>query len=109
MKNISLLLLMVISIFAFYQFQKPILTEDNAILGAIKYVNIVNEKMNANFNTDKIAEYCVLERGTFWNKITGTRQWSVMIDGVAVDIKANTGEFVQMVFPLGGVITELPK
>ncbi|BBH24180.1 hypothetical protein Back11_55250 [Paenibacillus baekrokdamisoli] len=65
--------------------------------------------MNADFDTDKLADYCVLESDTFWTKVNGNRQWSIMIDGVAVDIKANTGEFVQMVFPLDGVITELPK
>ncbi|MDQ0060203.1 hypothetical protein [Paenibacillus harenae] len=64
--------------------------------------------MNADFDTEKIAAYCVLENDTIWNKITENRQWSVMIDGVAVDIMANTGEFVQMVFPLDGFITELP-
>jgi hypothetical protein len=32
-----------------------------------------------------------------------------MIDGVGVDIKADTGEFVRMVFSLDAVITELPK
>jgi hypothetical protein len=52
---------------------------------------------------------CVLESDTVWNKVIGNRQWSVMIDGVGVDIKADTGEFVRMVFPLDAVITELPK
>src|SRR5437016_3785765 len=99
MKKISLLLLMIISIFAIYQFQKPILTENNAIIKAKEYVNVINEKMNINIDTDKMVDYCVLESDTTWNKIIGNRQWSVMIDGVAVDIKANTGEFVQMVFP----------
>jgi hypothetical protein len=32
-----------------------------------------------------------------------------MIDGVVVDINANTGEFIEMGFPLDGVINELPK
>ena len=65
--------------------------------------------MNGDFDTEKQAEYCLLRNDTFLNKIIGNRQWSVMIDGLAVDIKADTGEFVEMVFPLDGVINELPK
>lgn len=57
----------------------------------------------------KITDYCVLENNTDWNEVIGNRQWFIMIDGVAVYIKAITGEFVQMVFPLDGVITEPPK
>jgi hypothetical protein len=109
MKKISLLLLMAISVFVIYQFQKPILTENNAIIKAKEYVNVINAKMNTDYDTGKLAAYCVLESDTVWNKIIGNRQWSVMIDGVEVDIKANTGEFVKMIFPLDGVITELPK
>ena len=92
-----------------YQFQKPILTENNAIIKAKEYVKVINEKMNVDFDTEKQVEYCLLKNDTLWNKMTGDRQWSVMIDGLGVDIKANTGEFVQMVFPLDGVINELPN
>lgn len=109
MKKIFLLLLIAVSIFVIYQFQKPILSENNAIIKAKEYVKVVNEKMNSDFDTEKQAEYCLLRNDKFWNRIIGNRQWSVMIDGVAVDINANTGEFVEMGFPLDGVINELPK
>lgn len=105
---LSLLCLGVISVFIIYQYQKPILTENNAIAKAKHYVEVINANLNLNFNTDKPADYCTLENDNFWNKITGNRQWSVMIDGLAVDIKAYNGEFVQSVFPLDGVINELP-
>lgn len=109
MKRISLIFLIAVSIFVCYQFQKPMLTENNAIITAKEYVKVINDKMNGNFDTEKQAEYCLLRNDTFWNIIIGNRQWSVMIDGLAVDIKANTGELVEMVFPLDGVINELPK
>ncbi|MEW9698669.1 hypothetical protein [Paenibacillus sp. SI8] len=109
MKKISLIFLMSISLFVIYQFQKPILTENDATIKAKEYIQVINEKMNAGIDTQKPAEYCVLTNDTVWNKMIGNRQWSVMVDGYGVDIQANTGEFVQMIGPLDGVITELPK
>jgi lipoprotein signal peptidase len=109
MKRISLLVLIALSIFVIYQIQKPILTENNAIIKAKEYVKVINEKMNGDYDTEKKAAYCLLENDSFWNRIIGNRQWSVMIDGLAVNIKATSGEFVEMVFPLDGVINELPK
>lgn len=109
MKRISLLLLIALSMFVIYQIQKPILSENNAIIKAKEYVKVGNEKMNSDFDTEKQAEYCLLRNDKLWNRIIGNRQWSVMIDGVVVDINANTGEFVEMGFPLDGVINELPK
>lgn len=110
MKKITLLLLLAaISLFVIYQVQKPILTENNAVIKAKEYVEIINGKYNSEFDTEIPANYVVLENDTIWNKVIGRRLWSVMIDGVAVDIEANTGEFVQMVFPLDGVINELPE
>ncbi|MEC0227068.1 hypothetical protein [Paenibacillus alba] len=109
MKKVSLVFLISISLFMFYQFQKPILTEDNAIIKAKEYIQVINKKMNADIDTQKSAEYCVLTNDTVWNKIIGNMQWSVMVDGYGVDIQANTGEFIQMIGPLDGVVTELPK
>jgi hypothetical protein len=57
MKKISLLLLMAISIFVIYQFQKPILTDNNATIKAKEYVKVINEKKNADFDTEKPADY----------------------------------------------------
>ncbi|GFZ77808.1 hypothetical protein GCM10008018_24300 [Paenibacillus marchantiophytorum] len=65
--------------------------------------------MNEDIDTQKSSEYCMLTNDTVWNKIIGNRQWSVMVDGYGVTIQANTGEFVQMIGPLDGVISELPQ
>jgi len=109
-KKITLLVLLAaISIVVIYQFQKPILTENNAILKAKEYVQLVNERLGSTFDTEKPANYCVLDEDTIWNKFIGNRRWSAMIDGVAVDIRVDSGQFIQMVFPLDGVITELPE
>lgn len=109
MKKIFLVSLISISLFIIYQLQKPILTEDNAIIKAKEYIQVINKKMNADIDTQKSAEYCVLTNDTVWNKIIGSRQWSVMVVGYGVNIQANTGEFVQMIGPLDGVISELPQ
>ncbi|NOU98687.1 hypothetical protein [Paenibacillus planticolens] len=109
MKKISLVFLISISLFIIYQFQKPVLTEDIAIIKAKEYIQVINKKMNVDIDTQKSAEYCVLTKDTVWNKIIGNTQWSVMIDGYSVDIQANTGEFVRVIGPLDGVISELPK
>lgn len=109
MKRITLIVLVAaMNLFIIYQFQKPTLAENDAIQKAKEYVGAVNAKMNSAFDTEKPAHYSVLVNDTAWNKVIGNRQWSIMIGDVAVSIKADTGEFVQMVFPLDGVITELP-
>jgi hypothetical protein len=108
-KENSIILLAVLTVFVIYQFTKPILTEDTASDKAKEYVNLINEKKNSNFDTKKMADYSILNNDNVWNKIIGNRQWTVSIDGVAVYINAYTGEFVEMVFPLDGVINELPK
>ncbi|OME86675.1 hypothetical protein BK120_06965 [Paenibacillus sp. FSL A5-0031] len=110
-KKVTLLLLLAatIGIVVIFQIQKPILSEYNAMIKAKEYVDIVNEKLNSKFDTEINAKYVVLEKNTFWNKLLGNQQWSSMIDGVIVNIDAHSGEFVQMVFPLDGVISKLPE
>lgn len=109
-KKITLLLLLAaIGIVVIFQIQKPILSEYNAMIKAKEYVDIVNEKLNSKFDTEINAKYVVLEKNTIWNKLLGNQQWSSMIDGVVVNVDAHSGEFVQMVFPLDGVINKLPE
>ncbi|AEI40520.1 hypothetical protein [Paenibacillus mucilaginosus] len=108
MKKIYLILLMAVSITVIYQLHKPTIREDKAILKAKEYVNVINEKKSTGFHINRVT-YCLLDNDTVWNRIIGSRQWTVMVDGVSVEINAYTGEFVRMIFPLDGVITELPK
>jgi len=99
---ISLIILIII--FGFYQLQKPILTEHEAISKAKMYLDTVNQQLELTYNTN-IVEMSLLSKDTFWNKATGNRTWYIHIDGVAVILEADTGEFINMVFPMDGVIT----
>ncbi|MDR6550184.1 hypothetical protein [Paenibacillus qinlingensis] len=109
MRKTIVISLIVLSLIAIYQFQRPILTEESAVNKAKEYLQIINTNMKENIQTQKLPDYCVLRKDTFWNKMIGNRQWTVMIDGYGVDIQAYKGEFIQMVGPLDGVITELPN
>lgn len=99
------LLLAVIIIIVGYQYARPILTSDEAISIATKHMEIVNNKMNLSYKTNNF-ESSRVNKDTFWNIASGNRKWSVSIDGVGIDINAYTGEFIEMIFPLDGVITK---
>ena len=100
-----ILLIPVLILFGYYQFQKPILTEHEATSKARKYLETVNRYLDLTYNTN-IVEMSVLNNDTFWNKATGNRTWYIHIDGVAILLEADNGEFIDMVFPLDGVITK---
>ncbi|MDF2649005.1 MAG: hypothetical protein K0Q73_4810 [Paenibacillus sp.] len=99
------LLLAVIIIIVGYQYARPILTSDEAISIATKHMDTVNNKMNLSYKTNNI-ESSWVNKDTFWNIATGNRKWSVSIDGVGININAYTGEFIDMIFPLDGVIAK---
>ncbi|TCZ73246.1 hypothetical protein E0485_21365 [Paenibacillus albiflavus] len=99
-----ILLIIVIIILGFFQVQKPILTEHEAIFKAKMYLDTVNQKLNLTYNTN-IVQMSLLNNDTLWSKVTGNRTWYIHIDGVAVILEAYTGKFFNMVFPLDGVIT----
>lgn len=94
----------VIIFLGFYQLQRPILTEYEAISKAKIYLNKVGQKLDLTYNTN-IVEMSFLNNDTLWSKATGNRTWYIHIDGVAVILEAYTGEFINMVFPLDGVIS----
>ncbi|NIK72426.1 hypothetical protein [Paenibacillus sp. BK720] len=102
---IILLLIMVTLVIGLYQIQKPLLPEDQALSKAIMYLDAVNRNMDLTYNTKNGAESSWLNEDTFWNQLTRDRTWTINIDGVAVDLDAYTGEFIDMVFPMDGVIT----
>jgi hypothetical protein len=96
-------LIIVIIIFGCYQLQRTILTEHEAISKAKMYLDTVNQQLDLTYNTN-IVEMS-LNKDTLWNKATGNRTWYIHIDGVAVTLEADTGELINMVFPMDGVIT----
>jgi hypothetical protein len=102
--RLTLLFFVIISIVG-YQYARPILTSDEAISIAKKHMNTVNAKMNLSYKTNNI-EGTWVNKDTFWNIATGNRKWSVSIDGVGININAYTGEFIDMIFPLDGVIAK---
>jgi hypothetical protein len=104
---ISFFLIIFIISFAIYQFYKPILTKNDAIAKAVIYLTTVNEKMNLPYNTKNVEESSwYISKNDFWNKAIGNTRWIGFIDGVGIDIEADTGEFNKIVFPLDAVITE---
>lgn len=74
MKKISLVFLISICLFIIYQFQKPILTEDNAIIKAKEYIQVINKKMNADY-LDGAARCKVLIHVflCIWQDVNGVR------------------------------------
>ncbi|HZG87889.1 hypothetical protein [Paenibacillus sp.] len=98
-------LVLVLFTLGFYQFQKPILNEQEAVTKAKVYLQTVNRNLDLTYNTDFV-ELRVFNKDTFLNKATGNRTWYIHIDGVAILLEADTGEFIRMVFPLDGVITK---
>jgi hypothetical protein len=104
---ISSLLIIIIISFAIYQFNQPILTKNDAIAKATIYLTTVNEKMNLPYNTKNVEESTwYISKNNFWNKAIGNTRWTGFIDGIAFYIKADTGDFIQMIFPLDGVVTK---
>jgi len=99
---LSLIVLLVL--FGLYQIQKPILTEHEAASKASKYLETVNNNLDLTYNTNNV-EMSVLNKDTLWNKAAGNRTWYIHIDGVAIFLEADSGDFIRMVFPLDGVIT----
>lgn len=96
---------MIIIVYGSYQFREPVLTEQQAISKAKMYLDTVNLQMHLSYDTKKDAESSSLNKDTFWNKIAGNRTWYVHIDGVLVILEADNGQFIEMIFPLDGVIT----
>ncbi|NEW04637.1 hypothetical protein GK047_01180 [Paenibacillus sp. SYP-B3998] len=102
----SFLIIILIS-FAIYQFNQPALTKNDAIAKAGIYLTTVIEKMNLPYNTKNVEESSwYISKNDFWNKAIGNTRWIGFIDGVGINIKADTGDFIQMIFPLDGVITK---
>lgn len=102
----SFLVIIFIS-FAIYQFNQPLLTKNDAITKAGIYLTTVNAKMNLPYNTKNVEESSwYISKDDFWNKVTGNSKWNGFIDGVSFQIDADTGEFIDMVFPMDGVITK---
>ncbi|WP_127496762.1 hypothetical protein [Paenibacillus glycanilyticus] len=96
-----ILLIAVLIIFGLYRFEEPILTEHEATSKARMYLETVNRNLDLTYNTN-IVEMSVLNKDTFWNKVTGNRTWYIHIDGVAINLEADSGEFIDMVFPYDG-------
>jgi hypothetical protein len=105
MLRILLIFIVVLGAFFAYQFQKPVISKVQAISEAKRYFNIVVEQEKLHYNTEKVS-VSSLEKDDAWNILIGNRIWNVFIDGVAIDLEANTGEFIRMIFPTDGVITK---
>ena len=109
-KSIILSSILVVFIIGFinYQFHKPLLSKSEAIANAEKYLNTVNTKMdNLGYTIKNVEESSWhITKDGFWNTAFGKRQWSGFIDGVAIDVEADSGDFIRMTFPLDGVITK---
>ncbi|MEK3720260.1 hypothetical protein [Paenibacillus sp. FSL H8-0034] len=102
--GILLIVLVVLGCWSTYEYNKPILTNEQAISSAKRYLNTVNEKKKINIKTESPVELIYLNKNSFWDKATGNRTWEIVIDGVAVYLEADTGQFIQLIFPLDGII-----
>ncbi|OCT16938.1 hypothetical protein A8709_16840 [Paenibacillus pectinilyticus] len=104
---LSAILLLLLSSFVLYQFQKPLLSQNEAIAKAEKYLGIVNTKLNIQYQTKRVEENTwYIPHDDFWHTVVGSRKWSGFIDGVGIEIDAFSGDFIQMVFPLDGIVTK---
>jgi hypothetical protein len=88
--------------FVAYQFNKPLLSKSEAMAKAVEYVNIVNTKIvleNKDYKIKNVEEstWHITQDG-FWNKVFGNREWDGFVDGIGIQIEADSGDFIQMIF-----------
>jgi hypothetical protein len=88
-----------------FQLLRPIIPKEEAISKAKDYVKIVNYKENLNYNISKPIRGIRLDN-SFMNRIIGNQSWVVFVDGIEVEVNANTGDFKRMIFPMDGIITK---
>jgi hypothetical protein len=87
-----------------YQIQKPVIQGEKAISKTQEYVYIINERNELNYNIENISTVHLKEDSI--TTLRGEKVWIVWIDGISVTINAYSGDLIEMVFPLDGVITK---
>lgn len=96
--------------FVVYQFNKSLLSKNEAMAKAEEYLNTVNTKIvkeNRDYKIKNVEESTWhITKDGFWNTVFGKREWDGFIDGIGIKIDADSGDFIQMIFPLDGVITK---